>query len=70
MGFSIFDWLIVAAYFALIPITNASLNPARSTAPAVLAGGIPMAQLWVFWGATIAGGLLGGAIARWLHEAE
>jgi aquaporin Z len=51
-----------------IPITNASLNPARSTAPAVIAGGIPLSQLWVFWVAPIAGGIIGGAIGRWLDE--
>lgn len=61
---------LTALYVALIPITNASLNPARSTAPAVLAGGVAMAQLWVFWVATIVGGLLGGAIAKWLYEGD
>ena len=51
-----------------IPVTNASLNPARSTAPAVLAGGIPLAQLWLFWVAPILGGVIGGAIGRWLDD--
>jgi aquaporin Z len=51
-----------------IPVTNASLNPARSTAPAVFAGGQPLSQLWVFWAAPILGGIIGGAIGRWLDE--
>lgn len=56
-------------YLVAQPVTNASLNPARSTATAVLAGGNPLAQLWVFWVAPIAGGILGGAIGKWLDEA-
>lgn len=55
-------------YLLAQPVTNASLNPARSTATAVLAGGNPLAQLWVFWVAPIAGGILGGAVAKWLDE--
>ena len=51
-----------------IPVTNASLNPARSTAPAILAGGVAMSQLWLFWVAPIIGGVIGGAIGRWLDE--
>lgn len=51
-----------------IPVTNASLNPARSTAPALLAGGQALSQLWLFWLAPIVGGVLGGAIAKWLQE--
>jgi len=51
-----------------IPITNASINPARSTAPALLAGGIPLSQLWLFWVAPILGGVLGGAMGRWMQE--
>ena len=51
-----------------IPVTNASLNPARSTAPALLAGGTALSQLWVFWLAPILGGIAGGAIGRWLNE--
>ena len=51
-----------------IPVTNASLNPARSTATAVLAGGAPLAQLWVFWVAPIAGAIIGGGISRWLES--
>lgn len=51
-----------------IPVTNASLNPARSTAPAVLAGGTALAQLWLFWVAPIVGGIIGGLIGRYLQD--
>lgn len=51
-----------------IPVTNASLNPARSTAPALFAGGTALAQLWMFWIAPIAGGVLGGLIGRYLQD--
>jgi aquaporin Z len=57
---------VTVMYLVAIPFTNASLNPARSTGPALMSGGVPMAQLWVFWAAPIAGGLIGGAIGRWL----
>jgi aquaporin Z len=49
-----------------IPVTNTSVNPARSTGPAVFVGGWALAQLWLFWVAPIVGGLLGGFIYRWL----
>jgi len=47
-----------------IPVTNTSVNPARSTATAIFVGGWATAQLWLFWVAPIAGGLLGAAIYR------
>jgi aquaporin Z len=47
-----------------IPLTNASVNPARSTGVAVFAGGWAVEQLWVFWLAPILGALLGAAIHR------
>jgi aquaporin Z len=50
-----------------IPVTNASVNPARSTGVAVFAGGWALGQLWLFWVAPIAGGLLGGLVHRWLR---
>ena len=49
-----------------IPVTNTSVNPARSTAVAVFAGAPAMAQLWLFWIAPIIGGLLGGLLYGWL----
>jgi aquaporin Z len=51
-----------------IPVTNTSVNPARSTGPALFAGGAYIAQLWLFWLAPILGALLAGYIARWLHR--
>jgi len=51
-----------------IPVTNASLNPARSTATALFAGVGPLSQLWAFWVAPILGGVIGGAIGRYLQE--
>jgi aquaporin Z len=50
-----------------IPITNLSVNPARSTGPALFVGGWAMAQLWLFWLAPLAGAALAGALARWLQ---
>jgi aquaporin Z len=53
-----------------IPVTNTSVNPARSTGPALLVGGWALAQLWLFWLAPILGGILGGAAYRWLATAQ
>ncbi len=47
-----------------IPITNTSVNPARSTGPALFVGGAALHQLWLFWVAPILGGLIGGVIYR------
>jgi aquaporin Z len=47
-----------------IPITNTSVNPARSTGPALIAGGWALSQLWLFWVAPIAGGIAGGLLSR------
>jgi aquaporin Z len=52
----------------LIPVTNASVNPARSTGPALFAGGAYIAQLWLFWLAPILGAAFAGVVTRWLHE--
>lgn len=49
-----------------IPVTNLSVNPARSTAPAVIVGGWALAQLWVFWVAPIVGAVIGGAVYPWV----
>jgi aquaporin Z len=50
-----------------IPVTNTSVNPARSTGPALFAGGAYIGQLWLFWVAPLVGALLAGWVARWLH---
>src|SRR5215468_6431727 len=52
----------------LIPVTNASVNPARSTGPALFAGGAYIAQLWLFWLAPVLGAALAGFVSRWQHE--
>jgi aquaporin Z len=49
-----------------IPVTNTSVNPARSTGVAVFVGNWALAQLWLFWVAPIVGGILGGLVYRWL----
>ncbi len=49
-----------------IPVTNTSVNPARSTGVAVFAQGWAVSQLWLFWAAPIAGGLLGAAVYRFI----
>lgn len=51
-----------------IPVTNTSVNPARSTGPALFAGGAYLTQLWLFWVAPIAGAMLAGLLSRWMYE--
>jgi aquaporin Z len=51
-----------------IPVTNTSVNPARSTGPALIAGGAALTQLWLFWLAPLVGGIIGGVIYRWLSD--
>lgn len=51
-----------------IPITNTSVNPARSTGVALFAGGEPISQLWLFWVAPIIGGVIGGGLYAWLGK--
>lgn len=53
-----------------IPVSNASLNPARATATAVFAGGTALIQLWAFWVAPILGAVIGGLVGRWLQNDE
>jgi len=53
-----------------IPVTNTSVNPARSTSQALFVGGWAMQQLWLFWVAPIAGGVLAGVVHRWLSAKE
>ena len=51
-----------------IPVTNTSVNPARSTAPALFAGGEYVGQLWMFWLAPVAGAMIAGFLGRMLYE--
>jgi aquaporin Z len=56
-------------HLVLIPVTNTSVNPARSTGPALFAGGAYMVQLWLFWLAPMFGAVVAGLVSRWQHEA-
>ena len=51
-----------------IPVTNTSVNPARSTGPALIVGGLALKQLWLFWVAPILGGILGGFVYKELTK--
>ncbi|WNJ88204.1 aquaporin Z [Bosea sp. 685] len=51
-----------------IPVTNTSVNPARSTGPALFVGGWALSQLWLFWVAPVLGGAFGGILYRWLND--
>lgn len=51
-----------------VPVTNASVNPARSTGVALYVGDWATAQLWLFWVAPIIGGVLGAVVYRWIAE--
>jgi aquaporin Z len=53
-----------------IPVTNTSVNPARSTGPALFVGGWALQQLWLFWVAPLIGGALGGFAYRWLSPED
>jgi aquaporin Z len=57
-------------HLVTIPVTNTSVNPARSTGPALFAGGPYIAQLWLFWLAPIAGAIIAGLLTRWMYEPE
>ena len=53
-----------------IPVTNTSVNPARSTGPAIFVGGWALEQLWLFWVAPLVGAALAGVAYRWLAIPE
>lgn len=59
---------LTAIHLMAIPISNASVNPARSLGSAVYAGGEALSQVWLFWVAPILGGIIGGIFGRWLLE--
>ena len=54
-------------HLIMIPVDNTSVNPARSTGPALVAGGAYISQLWLFWLAPIVGALLAGLVYRLMH---
>jgi aquaporin Z len=53
-----------------IPVTNTSVNPARSTGPALFVGGWAVDQLWMFWVAPLLGALIAGYLYRWLADSK
>jgi aquaporin Z len=55
-------------HLVAIPVSNASVNPARSTATAIFAGPEAWHALWLFWVAPILGGVIGGGVCRWLQD--
>jgi len=57
-------------HLVTIPVTNTSVNPARSTGPALFAGGAYIGQLWLFWLAPIAGAVIAGLLTRWMYRDE
>jgi aquaporin Z len=57
-------------HLVTIPVTNTSVNPARSTGPALFAGGAYIGQLWLFWLAPIVGAMLAGLLTRWMYERD
>ncbi|HZA01197.1 MAG TPA: aquaporin, partial [Hyphomicrobiaceae bacterium] len=59
---------LTAIHLMAIPISNASVNPARSLATAIFGGTTALAQVWLFWVAPILGGVLGGTLGNWLAE--
>lgn len=62
--------MLTLIHLVSIPITNTSVNPARSTGPALFVGGWALQQLWLFWVAPIAGAALAGLVHRGVFEAE
>jgi aquaporin Z len=63
-----FAGIPIGLCLTLIPVTNASVNPARSTGPALFAGGAYIGQLWLFWLAPCLGAALAGFVGRWQHD--
>jgi aquaporin Z len=55
-------------HLVTIPVTNTSVNPARSTGPAIFVGDWAIRQLWLFWLAPIVGAALAGVVSRFLAE--
>jgi aquaporin Z len=59
---------LTAIHLMSIPISNTSVNPARSFGSAIYAGGEALSQVWVFWAAPILGGIIGGLFGTWLLD--
>jgi aquaporin Z len=61
---------LTLAYLISIPVTNGSINPARSTAQALFVGNWALDQLWLFWAAPLAGGIAAGVLFSLLRESS
>jgi len=61
---------LILIHLISIPVTNTSVNPARSTGVALFAGGWAISQLWLFWVAPIVGGVLGAVVYRFIGGEE
>lgn len=61
---------LALVHLVSIPVTNTSVNPARSTGPALIAGGWALQQLWLFWLAPLLGAGMAGLAYRWVGGAE
>ena len=61
---------LVMIHLVSIPVTNTSVNPARSTGPALFVGGWAVQQLWLFWAAPLLGAVLAGLVYRWLASGK
>jgi aquaporin Z len=59
---------LVLFHLVAIPVSNASLNPARSTATALFGGEAALQSLWLYWVAPIIGGGIGGFVGKWFYE--
>ncbi len=57
-------------HLVMIPVDNTSVNPARSTGPALFASAPYLHQLWLFWVAPIVGGLIAGMVSKWMDKKE
>ncbi len=60
--------MLTLIHLITIPVTNTSVNPARSTGPALMVGGWAVGQLWLFWVAPLIGAALAGVVYRWLGK--
>jgi aquaporin Z len=61
---------LFAVIMMTIPVSNGSINPARSTGTAIVGGTVELQQLWLFWVAPIVGGIIGGLVARWVQSED
>jgi aquaporin Z len=60
--------MLTLIHMISIPVTNTSVNPARSTGPALIEGGIALDQLWLFWVAPIFGAIIGATLYKFINE--